>query len=157
MEILEKAQLSGKDVAGSYYNRLDNGKLLKSSSAVIRNGKGELIGMLCINIDLSVPLLDFARELLPEKGEFPEKIVEHFPSTLDDLVERTLEEVMSQVSNQREIAPVEKNKAIVTELYRRGIFKVAGAIDMLAKKMGISRYTVYHYIRDAKIELGEEL
>ncbi len=152
IEILEEAMLSGKDAAGSYYNRLDNGKLLKSSSAVIRNGKGEFVGMLCINVDLSVPLLDFARELLPEKGEFPERVVEHFPSTLDELVERTLEEVMSQVGNQREVAPVEKNKAIITELYRRGIFKVAGVIDILAKKMGISRYTVYHYIRDAKVK-----
>jgi len=38
----------------------------------------------------------------------------------------------------------------VAELYRRGIFKVTGAIDIAAKTMGISRYTLYNYIREAR-------
>lgn len=155
MDILEKAKSLEKDVIGSYYSQLDNEKSLKSASMLIRNARGDPIGMLCINLDLSAPLLDFVRELLPEGEEFTGKIVEHFPSNLNELVERTLETVMSRVGNQREIPHSMKNKAIVMELYKKGMFKVAGVIDILAKNLGISRYTVYNYIREARMEVEE--
>ncbi len=86
MEILKEAESSEKDVVGSHYNELDDGTPLKSASMLVRNAQGKPIGMICINIDLSVPLLDFIRELLPKGGEPSQKIVEHFPSTLDELV-----------------------------------------------------------------------
>jgi len=156
IEMLKEAKSSGKDMVGSHYSQLDDGQLLKSTSMMVRNGQGEPVGMLCINIDLSVPLLDFVRGFLPKSGELPEKIVEHFPATLDELVERTLETVMSRVNGERGISPSDKNKAIVAELCQRRMFRVAGVIDILAKKMGISRYTVYNYIREARLEVGEE-
>ena len=154
MEILKEADSLGKNIFGSYYSELGDGTRLKSTSMLVRNTQGTPIAMLCINIDLSVPLLDFMRGLLPEKGEFPDEIVEHFPLTLDELVERTLERVMAHVNSQRYMSPSDKNKEIVTELYKRGMFKVAGVIDIVAKKMGISRYTVYNYIREAKMDFG---
>jgi len=152
LEMLKKAKSSGKDVVGSYYSKLDDGRLLKSVSTLIRNAQGEIIGMLCININLSVPLLDFLRGFLPKGGESSENVVEHFPSTLNELVSKTLEMVMTRVNTQKEVSPSEKNKTVVMELYTRGIFNVRGAIDVVAKKMGISRYTVYNYIREAKVE-----
>jgi len=152
LEMLKKANSLGKDVIGSYYSKLDDGRLLKSVSTLIRDAQGNPIGEMCINIDLSVPLLDFLSGFLPKGGESSEKVVEHFPSTLNELVSKTLEMVMTRVNTQKEVSPSEKNKTVVMELYTRGIFDVRGAIDVVAKKMGISRYTVYNYIREAKVE-----
>jgi len=155
LEILKEADSLEKDVVGSYYSRLDDGRLLKSVTILVRNAQGNPIGQMCINIDLSVPLLDFLSGFLPKGGESSEKVIEHFPLTLNELVSRTLEMVMTRATSQREGPPSEKNKVIVMELYKRGIFDVRGAIDVVAKKMGISRYTVYNYIREAKV--GEEV
>lgn len=157
VEILGKTDSLERDVIGSYYSKLDNGRLLKSVSMLIRNAQGKPVGFLCINIDLSVPLLVFLEEFLPRDSESPENMAEHFPLTVKDLVSKMLEMVMTAVSNQREVSPFEKNKMAVQELYKRGIFNVRGAIDLAAKEMGISRYTIYNYIRETRVKAGEEL
>lgn len=157
IEILKEAESPGKDVANSYYNRLESGKLLKSSASVIRNAEGKPIAMICINIDLSIPMADFLREFVPKDSEYPKREVEHFTVTTSGLVSSTLEMVMTRVSNLRQMSPSDKNKRIVKELYLRGIFDIRGAIDVVAKQIGVSRYTVYNYLREAKVEAREEM
>jgi len=156
--ILKKADSLEKDVVGSYYSKLDAGRQLKSVTMLIRNTQGKPIGFMCINIDLSAPLSDFLKEFLPIGGESsPEAVIEHFPLSMEDLIIRSLQLVMTDVNNRRGLSPSEKNKVTVLELYKRGIFNVRGAIDLVAKEIGVSRYTVYNYIREAKIETREEL
>ena len=157
LDILKEAKSTKEKSVGSHYSKLDDGRLLKSAYMVVRNAYGRPIGLICINIDLSVSLLDFMRELLPNDEGPSKKIVEHYPLSPDELVVRTLQIAMSRVKNQKEISPSKRNRTIVTELYKKGIFKVAGVIDIVAKQMGISRYTVYNYIRSAKVEVEEEL
>jgi len=154
-EILKKADSLEKDVIGCYYNKIDDGRLLKSVSVLIRNTKGKPIGFLCVNIDLSVPLLDFLAGFMPASREPSKDVIEHFPITLTDLVSRTLEMVMADVNSRRGVPPSEKNKLIIQELYKKGLFNVRGAVDLAAKEIGVSRYTVYNYIREAKVEIGE--
>jgi len=89
------------------------------------------------------------------RGESSKNIIEHFPITIKELISRTLDMVMTDVNNRREVPPSERNKLITQELYKRGLFNVRGAIDLVAKEMGVSRYTVYNYIREAKVEIGE--
>jgi len=152
LDILKEAKSTKEKSVGGHYSKLDDGRLLKSAYMVVRNAHGSLIGLLCINIDLSVSLLDFMRELLPKADGSSKKIVEHYPLTPDELVGRMLQIVISRVNSQEEISPSKKNKVIVTELYKKGTFKVAGVIDIVAKQMNISRYTVYNYIRSARVE-----
>jgi len=63
-----------------------------------------------------------------------------------------LEKVIDNIKTQRKISFSEKNKLIVFELYKRGVFNVRGVIDLVAKELGISRYTIYNYLREAKSE-----
>lgn len=158
VEILGKTDSLERDVIGSYYSKLDDGRLLKSVSMLIRNPKGKPIGFMCINIDLSAPLSDFLKEFLPIGGEPSlEPVVEHFPLSMKDLVLRSLELAMADVNKRREPSPSKKNKLTVLGLYKRGIFNVRGAADLVAKEIGVSRYTVYNYIREAKIKTGRGL
>lgn len=152
IEILKKADALDKDVIGSYYSKLDDGRPLKSVTMIIRNTQGKPIGFMCINIDLSIPLLNFLKEFLPKTDESSNNIAEHFPLGMKDLISSILEKVMNNINIQREISFSEKNKMIVLELYKRGVFNVKGVIDLVAKELGISRYTVYNYLREAKSE-----
>jgi len=156
LDILKEARLKEEKSLGAHYSKLEDGRLLKSAYMVVRNSHGSPIGLICINIDLSVSLLDFMRDFLPKDDGSSKKIVERYPLTPDELVNRTLQIVMSRLNSQKNIPPSKKNKTIITELYKKGIFKVAGAIDIVAKRMSISRYTVYNYIRSAKVEAEEE-
>ena len=129
LEIISKADTLGKDVVGSYYTQLDDGRQLKSASMLVRDSRGKLIGMLCINMDLSVPLWDFAKQMVQDETRLAGQPVEHFPTSLDDLMEKTFEAVMSRVTNPRKVSPAGKNKAnkaVVEELYQRGIASGGG-------------------------------
>jgi len=153
MELLQKADSLDKDVIDSHWGRQYAGKLLKSVTLIIRNGAGKAIGFLCINIDVTMPLFEFMTGFLPVDRQ-DNIFIKSFPSNVKELVDKTLESVITMVSAEREISASEKNKLAVTELYKRGMFKIAGAVDVVAKTMGISRYTVYNYIRAAKADLN---
>lgn len=151
IEIMKKADSLESDIIGPYFIDLDDGRKLRCVTLLIRNEKAKPIGMMCINIDLSAPLLDFFKDFLLTRGESSQEIVEHFAITPKEMILRTLDKVKSLVDNQRKVSPSDKNKMVVVELYKKGIFNVRGSIDLVAEETGISRYTVYNYIREAKL------
>ena len=152
IEILKKANSRESEVIGPYFTKLDDGRLLRCVTTLIRNPAGQPVGMVCINIDLSAPLLDFFKDFLNLGSVLPEKPVERFPLTPRDLISRVLGMVRDKVNKQSKLSPSDKNKMIVIDLYHRGIFNVRGAVDLVARESGISRYTVYNYIREAKAQ-----
>jgi len=154
LSVLEKFDEAGSDTIGNYYSKTKNGDHLKSITIVIRNLKRKPIGFLCININLSAPIDSFMKELLESKGSFLRKgVIEHYPLTANELLERTYTEVLRIVNTYKKLNPNERLKRIVKELYIRGIFNIKNGVDYVAEYSGVSRYTVYNYIRDIKTEL----
>ncbi len=134
----------------TYFTRTANGRPVKSLSSIIRNPRGQAIGMLCINIDLTTPLSDVIAGLTPGEDSPMKDPPEHFIMSADELVERSVAEVVETISTDRSVSNVVKNKEIVAELHARGIFDIKGAIDMVSRELGVSRYTIYNYIREVK-------
>lgn len=134
----------------TYFTRSANGRPLKSLSSMIRNPRGRAIGMLCINIDLSTPLSEVIAELVPGDDSSLNERPEPSVMSADELVERSVAEVVEAISTDPRISNAAKNKEIVAELHNRGIFDIKGAIDLVSRVLGVSRYTIYNYIREAK-------
>ena len=154
IKILKDANSLKNNVIGSYYTETKDGKILKSITILIRNDKGEPIGFLCINVNLSVPLIDLLQDLLPSSG-ITIKNTEHFVSNTQELINDTLNEAISKTNKEKSIPNSEKNKFIVFELYSKKIFDIKGVVDIVAQKLGVSRYTIYNYIREAKVRLSQ--
>jgi predicted transcriptional regulator YheO len=152
LEIIQDHRASVTDVVGVYRTRSVRGTPMKSTTMLIRNRRGRLIGILCINIDLAVPLVDFARELLATQQSTTEAAIEHFPLNAADLVNSALEEALEEASRRTALSARDKNKLVVAQLYKRGVFGVKGAIDIVAHKMRVSRYTVYNYVRETRVD-----
>ena len=74
-----------------------------------------------------------------------------------ELVRHMLETATANASKRGRLSPTERTKRVIWELYRRGAFDVKGGLDLVAKEMGVSRYTVYNYIREAKIAEEEHV
>jgi len=152
LSLLKKAGSLKSDVVGSYYSYTNAGKRLKSTTILLRNSSLKPIGLLCINLNISAPLDSFMKSLIISGEEnLDNKIEEHFPLTANDLIEVSLKKVLSIVGSKRELSPTEKNKTIIAELYKRGIFQVKNGVDIVASALGISRYTVYNYLRETKM------
>ncbi|MFO7730496.1 MAG: PAS domain-containing protein [Spirochaetia bacterium] len=152
LNVLERCDKDKQDVYGVYYTGTETGKNLKSTTIVIRNLDERPIGLLCINFEISAPFTKLMESLLP-RVTGTQTISEHFPLTPRDLVETSFNEVVEEINRQVGISPIQKNKLIVEELYKRRIFNIKNGIDIVSEKLGVSRYTVYNYIREVKAGL----
>lgn len=153
LSLLDKKETED-DVFGPYYSSTAEGKRLKSTTTVLRNEFGEAIGFFCINMDISAPANSFLKEMFPDTTGI-QTVSEHYPLTAKDLVDNAFRSALDGVHGRTGISPTQKNKIVVEDLYRRGIFHVKNGVDLVAELLGVSRYTVYNYIREVKQSLGD--
>jgi predicted transcriptional regulator YheO len=145
------------DVTDCYYSRTADGKTLRSITILIRSASRKPIGMLCINLNLSAPLTSFLDTFTKAPRQEGTENLENFVTTIEDLVKTTLQGTISAINSHANIPNSVKNKTIVHELIKKGIFDMRGAIDIVARELSVSRYTIYNYIRENKFLPKEEL
>lgn len=146
--------MESDNVSKPYFTRAKGNCLMKSVTIAIRNGKQRIIGLLCININLDVPVSQFLQSFIPidQNAETPSV---NFASSVEDLVAQTLEHTIEEVTADRSVANNNKNRQIVVSLFEKGIFDIKDAINQVADRLNISRHTVYLYIRQIKQDEGK--
>jgi predicted transcriptional regulator YheO len=136
-----------------YTSSTTDGRPLRCVTMVVRNGDRP-IGMLCINFDLSIPVHEVTKLLSSMTGSGidsdRDESPEHYMMSAEDLVTRSLDVAIQKTTAQRGVSPQTKNRTIVSELHSQGIFDVKGAVEMVSNELGVSRFTVYNYLRDLR-------
>ncbi len=151
--IRDESYAGGRSLIDLYYVKLANGHALKTVASLIRNPAGEIIACLCIGIDLSVPLHEFIRTFIPVVDDnLANSLAEpssdsRSPNDIYNFIQEFLELEIINSNELRSVSPTEKNKRIVKELQRRGIFKIRGSTSIVAQELGVSRYTIYNYLK----------
>lgn len=117
---------------------------LRSMTTPIYNGD-KLIGLMCINMNLNVPLTELAKwdQIL----QAPEKESEFFGLAVEDMMLNMMQKVESEVTKNREIPYQDKNKIIITRLDQMGFFRLKGSVEILSDQLRISPHTVYAILR----------
>ncbi len=140
-----------ENVSKPYFTRgiKGNSGLMKSVTIAIRNGRQQIIGLLCINLNLDVPVSQFLQTFIPLQKNNETSAV-NFASSVEELVIQTVEHTIEEVINDRNVANNNKNRQIVISLFEKGIFDIKDAINLVAERLDISRHTVYLYIRQIK-------
>jgi predicted transcriptional regulator YheO len=158
IEILKRATTSHDSVFDSYPSRTSDGRPLRSFSAVIRNDLGKPIGLLCVNMDMSGPLIDYLETASSKDTQSRPVPEETFPSSTSELVRTSLSRALSRVESQHNISisSTKRNRLIVAELYGMGVFDIRDAPHLVAREMGVSVYTVYNYVRGARFLKNQE-
>jgi len=150
IQVLKESRSKDQDVIGNYISKTKDGKTLKSVTVMIRNGLKKPIGMLCVNINLNATLLSLLEDNLKDLSPNYTKYHETFTNSLEELLTISYEEACQLVDEMKIANPKKKGEQIVQELYKKGVFLIKGAIDYIADRMGVSRYTIYNHIRAAK-------
>jgi predicted transcriptional regulator YheO len=158
LNVLAQAVKNNQDVVGPYQSKIPNGRIIKSVTSLLRNQKGDPIGFLCINIDMNVSLVDFIRsfQFIAEEANTAPPTNEIFPLELSDLIHRTLADELAAVSIRTGISATEKNRLLTKALEEKHIFGIKGAVEIVAREMGISRHTIYGYLRDIRRSYSHE-
>lgn len=151
--LVKKVLLNKKfknDRAINYSFATADNRQIKSSSALIRDQQDKVIGMICINCDITVYMkmqeqLNFLINTDKDIQNFQEEDVgSDVTSIIDDLIAKIIG--TADVKNLTRKKCVE----IVKFMDEKGIFLVRGTMDKVADIMGVSKVTVYSYLDEAK-------
>ncbi|MDP2557363.1 transcriptional regulator [Photobacterium damselae subsp. piscicida] len=147
-----------RDIEGSERNfsRAKGGALMKSITIAIRNGDNNIVGLLCINVNLDAPFSQILQSFMPTDEAKQAASSVNFASDVDELVDQTVERTIEEINADKAVSNNAKNRQIVMELFDKGIFDIKDAINRVADCLNISKHTVYLYIRQRKTEDGEK-
>jgi predicted transcriptional regulator YheO len=135
----------------NYVTRAPNGRVLKSTTVPLRDPAGRVFGMLCINVDITElrMLSNVLGELIGTTAEEPPE-----PVTFVDDVGQLLDQVIqeAEIAVGRPIDRFDKHNrlSILRTLESRGVFSLQRSVPQVAEYLGISRATVYGYLRQLR-------
>lgn len=136
----------------AYLTRTPDGKILKSSTIYIKKPDGKPEAIFSINYDISALLtVEHALKNLTaprdeETGKEPERITRSVNDLLDDLIS----ESVSMVGKPVALMDREDKVKAIRFLSSSGALLITKSGDKIAAYFGISKYTLYSYLDDAK-------
>ena len=136
------------EVIQNYPNRFPDGRPAKSTSIGIRNSSGAYVAALCLNLDVSV--LDRTARILQaltavEDPGLP--LTETLRARTADELRAAVEEfAAARGQTPRALASADRRE-LVRELRERGLLEVRSAVRLVTELLGVSRATVYNYLR----------
>lgn len=150
-KLLEDMSTADEPFINFFKNTTISKSELKSCTTLIRNSSGLIIGALCINMDLSIPVKEFLNEFLQsDSEEFNGTRNADYTQTTRELIDSSIDSALEIVNRKRGLSSTERNKAVIFELYKKGIFSVKKGVEITAEELGISRFTVYNYLKAIK-------
>ena len=134
-----------------------DGKLLKSSTIFIRNDEGKPVGILGINFDITL-MKAFERSLDAFTGTGGTGYTEPEPITknIGDLLEDLLHECEQFVGKPAALMTKDERIRAIGYLDRRGAFLISKSSERACEFFGISKYSFYSYLNEAKAAAGDK-
>jgi predicted transcriptional regulator YheO len=137
-----------KDIP-NYRNTTNDGRTIKSSTSFVRNGDGKVIGAFCINLDITEFLnaLYLAQEFVETTELAEETKAETFAVTVSETIEAIIDRAICKIGKQPSTMSSEEKIRFVDMIESDGAFLIKGAVDYVANRLGVSKYTVYRYLQ----------
>ena len=133
-----------------YLTRTKDGKILKSTTLYLRDDNGHPIGIFGINYDITLMLAmeEHLRQFTAAEQEErePQPISRNVSDLLDELIEQSVKLVGKPVA----LMGKEDKVRAIQFLNDTGAFLITKSGDKVCKFFGISKYTLYSYIDEAK-------
>jgi predicted transcriptional regulator YheO len=170
LKILQNREYLERDYLANYLAESSTGVMFRSSTFFVRDAEGEIIGMLCLNIDDS-PLIQ-ARDLLtlitsttgllkatgqPSDDRGPDaaaarldRPTERLSTNVDELTLDSVARIVAAQAVEPQRMTQDEKMGVVRELERSGVFLLKGAVAQVAVALGTSEPTVYRYVKQVR-------
>ncbi len=153
VSIMEHADTTHPDDARmNYHSHTEDGRLLKCTTIPVRDGGGEIIGALCINYDLT--RIQVATSVLEDLShvEATEAVgtEEAFPRDASSFLQVMIDQALSRLSKPVALLTKKDNLEVIRELDENDIFSIKHAVETVARRLNVSRYTIYNYIDEVR-------
>lgn len=148
---VQNKKYRNRDFIANYPGTTPGKKQLRSSTYFIKNEEDNILGMLCVNVDITayMQMRDTVEKLIafPAAGGGEPQEQEALTSDLKDTVRGNLEDVIASYGVDSSRLSANEKGEIVGELQNRGVFLIRGAVTLVANALEVSEQTVYRYIK----------
>lgn len=152
--VLKRLRTDGENVRdiNSYRTVTKEGRILKSTTTFIRDSTSKVIGAFCINFDITDYLNSVAlvNEFVEMEHPHEPEGMETFASSLDETIDTIMEPMTREIGKQPVFMSKEEKIKLIQALERQGVFLLKGAVEHLAHILGVSKYTVYNYLKEIR-------
>lgn len=128
-------------------------KKIKSSSILIRDENDSVIGMLCINIDLTPYCQQhhLLSEFLPNTIGNSSSVKQGSSSEVNG-ISSVIDELIDNIIGTSDTSGFKKkdNLEIIDFMDKKGVFMVKGAVDKIAMRLNVSKVTIYNYLDEVR-------
>ncbi len=125
------------ETLGIYYSHTENGKVLKCNGANLRDSRGRIEGMLCINIDVTA-------EAANQMRNGNSQLTEHYRTNIEQVIDTMIDDAVRQAEGGN--LSQQQKMELIRALEARGVFLARGAVKRVASAMKMAPPTVYKYI-----------
>lgn len=146
------------------YKASGKSKTFRSSSYFIKNDDEEIIGVLCVNIDiepyekvkevmnkLTFISQSFDKNIKKQSENLIEaKVQEQLYASVDDLLGTMIQDAVNEIGVLPERMSSDEKIEVVKKLDNKGAFQLKGAVSEIARALEVSEPTVYRYLSKVK-------
>ncbi|GAB6137954.1 helix-turn-helix transcriptional regulator [Halanaerobaculum tunisiense] len=140
----------------NYQTKSEDGRIFKSSTMFVKDDNNEIIGCLCTNYDITDLLLvqniigNFASVDNNKGKEQDSNYKENFANNIDEVLNNIIKKAKAQVDKPAPFMEKEDKLKVIEYLDKRGAFTIKGSVETVAEDLGVSRYTIYNYLKEIK-------
>jgi predicted transcriptional regulator YheO len=149
--------LSGRLEDGDRFNYVTttpDGKILRSSSIYLKNAAGEVIGSICINLDITESLQ--FEGFLRKYNHFETGQDEFFAQDINSLLEFLIRQARRLIGKVSGEMNKEERLAFLAHLDRKGAFQIAKSSVRICQELGISKFTLYNDLDAIRCQAKKE-
>jgi predicted transcriptional regulator YheO len=161
LELIQNKVYENRESVTNYTGTTREGRrILRSSTYFIKDDKSTVIGLLCVNIDITDLLR--AHELLgdivqinvsaKQESTEVEKSFERFDGSVDSIVGEIIDTVILESGLKLVDSTTTEKQALIGRMEAKGVFKFKGAVSRVADVLGVSNQTIYRYLQNMNKE-----
>lgn len=146
------------DVSANYFFKTPDGRVIRSSTALIKGKDESVIGALCVNMDATMDIVLLQRlqnqlsdipnldEMQAPGGEYDALPAEN----ISDIANRLIDQIIGEKDPGKMTR--DEKIAIIRFMKDKGLFLMKGSIERVADKLTVSKATIYSYLDELKEE-----
>ena len=146
-------QNSGKaEDKHNYKTTTADGRSLKSTTTFIRDATGKPVAAFCINLD-TTDFFNASQALMPfintQENNHQAK-TETFAHAAGETVEALFVHAVAEIGKHPATMNVDEKTELTRLLEKNGTFLLKGAVEQVAKMLGVTKFTVYNYLKKVR-------
>jgi len=149
----EKHQIQDRS---NYKTTTRDGRTLKSTTSFIRDSQGEVVAAFCLNFDMTDYLnASHALEMFTTTANAfnsSEAKVETFTTSITETIEVLFQQAVAKIGKESASMCMEERIDLVRELESSGVFQIKGGVEQIAMLMGVTKYTIYNYLKKSRLQ-----